>query len=160
LIADALATVTPILVTTARGRPEAKTLRAVLYGWAFHKANGESVKLSGPAAAALRWIQDHSLKVTTLDEKDRRSELIRRALDALALTLGGQPAAATTIARKRAVFYGVLNYAVELDILPANPIGKVPWKAPRSPRRSTVAWSPGPSRSASCSLPWRRSAQS
>src|SRR5262249_54521900 len=37
-IADALATVTPILVTTTRGRPEAKTLRAVLYGWAFHKA--------------------------------------------------------------------------------------------------------------------------
>src|SRR5215469_10117904 len=129
-IADALATVTPILVTTTRGRPEAKTLRAVLYGWAFHKANRESVKLSGPDAAALRWMRDHSLKVTTLDEKDRRSELIRRALDALALTLDGQPAAATTIARKRAVFYGVLNYAVELDILPANPIGKVTWKAP------------------------------
>lgn len=28
------------------------------------------------------------------------------------------------------MFYGVLNYAVELDILPANPIGKVTWKAP------------------------------
>src|SRR5262245_35666281 len=69
-------------------------------------------------------------KVTALDEPDRRSILIRCALDALALTLDGQPAAATTIARKRAVFYGVLNYAVELDILPANPIGKVTWKAP------------------------------
>jgi integrase len=45
-------------------------------------------------------------------------------------TLEGQPAAATTIARKRAVFYGVLNYAVELDILSANPISKVTWKAP------------------------------
>ena len=74
--------------------------------------------------------RDHSLKVVALDEKDRRSELIRRALDALALTLNGKPAAATTIARKRAVFYGALNYAVELDILPANPIGKVTWKAP------------------------------
>jgi integrase len=128
-IADALATVTPILVTTTRGRPEAKTLRGVLYGWAFHKANRESMKLSAPGMAALTWMRDHSLKVTTLDEKDRRSELIRRALDALALTLDGKPAAATTIARKRAVFYGVLNYAVELDILPANPIGKVTWKA-------------------------------
>jgi len=45
-------------------------------------------------------------------------------------TLDGTPAAATTIARKRAVFYSVLNYGVELDILPANPIGKVTWKAP------------------------------
>src|SRR5258706_4484062 len=39
-------------------------------------------------------------------------------------------AAATTIALKRAVFYGVLSYAVELELLPANPIGKVTWKAP------------------------------
>src|SRR5262245_45149190 len=76
-IAEALATVTPILVTTTRGRPEAKTLRAVLYGWAFHKANRESVQLGDPDGAALKWIRDHSLKVTTLDEKDRRSELIR-----------------------------------------------------------------------------------
>jgi hypothetical protein len=30
-------------------------------------------------------------------------------LDTIALTLDGKPAAATTIARKRAVFYGVLN---------------------------------------------------
>jgi len=70
------------------------------------------------------------LKVTALDEPDRRSSLIRCALHALALTLDGRPAAPTTIARKRAVFHGVLNYAVELDILPANPISKVTWKAP------------------------------
>ena len=44
--------------------------------------------------------------------------------------MDGQAAAATTIARKRAVFCGVLYYAVELDILPANPITKVTWKAP------------------------------
>ena len=129
-IADALATVTPVMVTTARGRPEPDTLRAVLYGWAFHKANREHVRLSEPDAAALAWVRDHSLKVVVLDEKERRSSLIRRALDAIALTMDGKPAAATTIARKRAVFYGVVSYAVELDILPANPIDKVTWKAP------------------------------
>jgi len=129
-IADSLATVTPVLVTTTRGMPDATTLRAALYGWAFHTANRSAGKLGGDQAAALAWARSHSLKVTALDEPDRRSILIRRALDALALTLDGQPAAATTIARKRAVFYGVLNYAVELDILPANPIGKVTWKAP------------------------------
>jgi integrase len=129
-IADALATVTPVMVTTARGRPEPKTLRAVLYRWAFHKANRENLQLSEPEAAALAWVKDHSLKVVALDEKERRSALIRRALDTIALTMDGRPAAATTIARKRAVFYGVINYAVELDILPANPINKVTWKAP------------------------------
>jgi integrase len=44
--------------------------------------------------------------------------------------MSGKPAAATTIARERAVFYSGVNYAVELDILPANPIRKVTWKAP------------------------------
>lgn len=56
-IADALATVTPVLVTTTRGMPEADTLRAVLYGWAFHKARRASMKLSGPDADALAWVR-------------------------------------------------------------------------------------------------------
>jgi len=130
LIADALATVTPVLVTTSRGIPAAAQLREVLYGWAFHKTHRESVQLRSEHAAALSWLRSHSLPVAALDEKDRRSQLIRRALDALALTMDGRPAAATTIARKRAVFHGVLGYAVELDILPANPLGKITWKAP------------------------------
>jgi integrase len=87
-------------------------------------------RLDDLAAAALTWVRDHSHPVAALDEPERRSGLIRRALDAITLTMDGKPAAATTIARKRAVFYGVPGYAVELDILPANPIGKVTWKAP------------------------------
>jgi len=128
--ADALATVTPVMVASDRGKPDSAALRAALYGWAFHKARRETVILDGAAKAALAWVRDNSLKITALDENERRSALIRRALDTLALTLDGRPAAATTVARKRAVFYGVLGYAVELDILPANPIDKVTWKAP------------------------------
>jgi integrase len=130
-MADALATVTPVLVTTDRGRPDANVLRRVLYGWAFHKAHREAQPLNTEDAAALDWVRRHSLNVITLDEKERRSPLIRAALDAIALRMNGRPAAATTIARKRAVFYSALNYAVELDILPANPIDKVRWKAPK-----------------------------
>ncbi|MGH3326328.1 MAG: tyrosine-type recombinase/integrase [Streptomycetales bacterium] len=130
-MADALATVTPVLVTTDRGKPDVAALRRVLYGWGFHKTRRETATLDGEDAAALDWLRRHSLKVTVLDEKERRSPLIRAALDTIALQMSGKPAAATTIARKRAVFYGVLNYAVELDILPANPIDKVSWKAPR-----------------------------
>lgn len=102
----------------------------MLYGWPFHKTHRETVTLRSDEASALAWVRQHSLTVVALDEKERRSQLIRRALDVIALTMDGTPAAATTIARNRAVFYGVLNYAVELDILPANPLGKVTWKAP------------------------------
>jgi hypothetical protein len=77
----------------------------------------------------LAWARDNSVKVLVLEEKKQRSEIIRRALDMLALTIDGRPAAATTIARKRAVFYGTLKYAVELDLLAANPIDKVSWRA-------------------------------
>ncbi|MBC6457750.1 tyrosine-type recombinase/integrase [Actinomadura sp. HBU206391] len=129
-MADALATVTPAMVTTTTGKPDATVLRAALYGWAFHRVRRESTQLRGEEAAALRWVRDNSLKIVTLDEKERRSELIRRALDTIALKMDGKPAAATTVARKRAVFYSVLNYAVELDVLPANPINKVTWSAP------------------------------
>jgi integrase len=45
--------------------------------------------------------------------------------------LDGSPAAAATIARKRAVFHNALGYAVELGLLPANPAGKVQWHAPK-----------------------------
>lgn len=128
--ADALATVTPVMVTSERGKPDSAALRAALYGWAFNKTRRETVMLDDAERAALAWARDNSLKVTALDEKEHRSELVRRALDTLALTLEGRPAAATTVARKRAVFYGVLGYAVELDILAANPIDKVTWKAP------------------------------
>lgn len=130
-MADALATVTPVLVATTRGAPDRTALRAGLYGWAFHKSNRESGPLTGKERAALEWLERNSLPITALDEKDRRSQLIRGVLDTIALTLDGKPAAATTIARKRAVFYGVVNYAVELDLLPANPIDKVRWKAPK-----------------------------
>jgi integrase len=129
-IADALATVTPVLVTTTRGMPDKQTLRTALYGWAFHSERRSAGQPGDDSAAAIAWVRAHSLKVVTLDEKDRRSDLIRQALDTLSLTMDGRPAAATVVARKRSVFYGVLTYAVELDILPANPVDKVRWKAP------------------------------
>ena len=64
--------------------------------------------------------------------------VIRAALDGLCTRLDGSPAAANTITRKRAVFHGALGYAVELGLLPANPIDLVRWRAPRA----AVALSP------------------
>ncbi len=66
------------------------------------------------------------MKVSDLND----ARLVRQALDACALTLDGRAAAATTARRKRAVFYNALRYAVELDLLPANPIDKIQWTAP------------------------------
>ena len=44
-------------------------------------------------------------------------------------------AAATIVARKRAVFRDAAGYAVELGLLPANPVSQVRWAAPIPARR-------------------------
>jgi integrase len=68
--------------------------------------------------------------------------IVRKALDLLATRLDGRSAAATTVARKRAVFYGALRYAVELRLLDTHPMEYVQWIAPKSAdevdRRSVV----------------------
>ena len=55
---------------------------------------------------------------------------LRSVLDALSRRIDGGPAAATTMYRKRAVFYNALGYAVERKLLPTNPIDQVQWSAP------------------------------
>ena len=53
------------------------------------------------------------------------------ALNALAVRADGTPAAATTIARKRAVLYAALKYGVELGRLNDHPLDRIQWKAPK-----------------------------
>jgi integrase len=126
-IADALATITPALLTPGRDRPPAAMLRAALYGHAFNPARASTDP--GPAAtAALTWASHHCLPLTAL----AGPQVTRRALEALALRLDGTRAATTTITRKRAVFNDCLGYAAELGLLAANPLDHTTWRPPRS----------------------------
>ena len=126
-IADALATITPALLTQGRDRPPAVVLRTALYGHAFNPAQAGDDP--GPAAtAALAWARHHCLPLTALADP----QVTRRALDAMTLRLDGTRAAAATITRKRAVFRNCLGYAQELSLLEANPVDRITWKPPRS----------------------------
>jgi integrase len=133
-LADALATVTPLLARDTGRRPPAQLLRAALYGHAFN-ARRRSGAAGPDTASALAWVERASLPVSELSDP----RVIRAALDGLRTCLDGSPAAANTIIRKRAVFHGALGYAVELGLLPANPIGLVRWRV----SRAAVAVSPG-----------------
>ena len=126
-LADALATVTVALTRPAAGRPPTRTLRAALYRHAFN--SGRHAAWTDPAPArALAWLARASLPVAQLSDPGA----IRAAIDALTVRLDGGRAAAATVSRKRAVFHDALGYAVELGLLPANPLGQVQWTAPRS----------------------------
>lgn len=72
-------------------------------------------------ANVVRWLRNASLPLPDL----REAGIVRSALDVLAVKLDGRPAAATTVRRKRSVFYNALQYAVELEELEFNPIDKL-----------------------------------
>lgn len=127
-IAEALATIMPTFLTSPRGRPSDKELRAALYGWAFNRSRREAGDPPEDVARVLRWVGENCVSVG--DASD--AALTRRALDALALRLDGKPAAVNTIARKRAVYYGVLQYAVELRRMDSHPFAHVSWTAPKA----------------------------
>ncbi|MFZ0225794.1 MAG: hypothetical protein WAL41_02380, partial [Mycobacterium sp.] len=100
-LADALATITPLLTRETGRRPPAQTLRAALYGHAFNARR--RCGAPGPdTASALAWLERASLPVSQLADP----RVIRAALDGLCTRLDGSPAAASTITRKRAVFHG------------------------------------------------------
>ena len=125
-LADALATITPLLTQETGRRAPDPTLRAALYGYAFNPQQRRSRAPDPGTASALAWLERASLPVSRLSDP----RIIRAALDGLCTRLDGSPAAANTITRKRAAFYGALGYAVELGLLPANPLGLVRWHAP------------------------------
>jgi integrase len=129
---DSLATVTPILVNELPGRPSSAVLRKALRGFLLPPAARE---LDRPKEVeeALRWLEAASLSMSDLVG----APVVRTALETLTLKLNGRPAAATTMRRRRAVFYNVLQYAVEMETLDVNPVDKLRVKSNRSQKVST-----------------------
>ena len=125
-IADALATATPALLAGGKGAPKPEQLRAALYGWAF---NARLRQAGTPARlrAAVTWIERNTVPLADLADPD----VVRRVLNQLARKQDGTPAAATVVARKRAVLYNVLGYAVDKKHFAMNPLAAVKWRSPR-----------------------------
>lgn len=126
-IAEALATVTPALLSTTRGVPDKKQLRHALYTWSFN-TTARAIEATEEVSRTARWAAANTIDLADLNDP----KVIRRALDALTVTLKDTAASPTTIARKRAVFYGALRYAVELGYFDANPIDRVQWTTPKN----------------------------
>jgi len=125
-LTDALATVTAALVEDDAHRPDAWVLRVALRQYLL-PPNARRMKRPFEIDDAIEWLARASLPIADLD----KPRILRRALDTLTLTLDGTAAAATTIRRKRAVFHNALQYAVEIEELSANNLGRVAWRPPK-----------------------------
>ena len=124
---DALATVIPAVV--AEEPPEGLD-SATLYRALRHFALApESRNAPRPpdVASGLSWLEKASLPVHEVG----KAQTARAALNAISVRLDGKAASATTIARKRSVFANVLEYAIELEELTANPLDRLSWKPPK-----------------------------
>jgi integrase len=124
-IADTLATATPVLLVPGQRRPGDSQIREALYCWAFRERDDPPEEIT----EVLRWIADHSRPLADLAEQD----LMLDVLDAISSKLDGKPAAANTVARKRAVLSNVLDYGVGrgLDANPLPAAAKV-WTPPKT----------------------------
>ncbi|MFI9028825.1 tyrosine-type recombinase/integrase [Streptomyces sp. NPDC053560] len=148
-IAESLAVVTPVFVSTSHGVPDAKVMRRALHAWAFRAVrtpDGELVSRTAAETppneitAALTWLAKHSLKVSEAAQPDH----LRKALDALSLKLNGEAAAETTIHRKRMVLSNAMRFAVEREVLPTNPLARVDWAAPKTEDEVDFRYVPAP----------------
>jgi len=124
-IADTLATVTPVLLVPGQQRPGDRQIRDALYCWAFRDRDNPP----GEIAAVLRWVAGHSRPLADLADRD----VMLDVLDAISCKLDGTPAAANTVARKRAVLSNALDYAVGrgLNASPLPAAAKI-WTPPKT----------------------------
>jgi integrase len=126
-ITDALTQITLGLCVDGSGRPTEAELRHAMLSWAFVVPR----RLQGPPpddlAAVVSWLGRNTVSMADLDD----AALVRSVLDRMTKRLDGTPVAATTIARRRAAFFNALEFAVERELIPANPLRRVRWKAPK-----------------------------
>lgn len=126
-IAESLATVTPELLVTARGRPSLPVLRELLYGWSFNARRRADGPPPSHLVRAEQWVAQNTRPVADLADP----RVLRPVLDTLALRLDGRPAAPSTVSRKRAILFNAVEYAVERGHLAGNPLTSMKWRAPK-----------------------------
>lgn len=126
--AEALTAVSASLFATKRGMPDGKVIRAALTRWGFNTNRRHDPKQPEDIVNALRWVERNTLPVAAL----AKPEVLRPVLDGLTLRLDGMPYAPSVVNRRRKILSTAMEYAVELKLLPNNPIPALKWTAPRT----------------------------
>jgi len=126
-LVEALIDSTMAMLGPGRGRPSDRDLRSAMWQWAFHTPRRAAGRPPEELAGAVAWLSKNTRPLREISD----AAVARSVLQVLATRKDGTPAAATTVVRKRAVLYNVLELAVEQDLLPTNPLDRIKWKPPK-----------------------------
>jgi integrase len=107
------------------GRPPATALelRSAMNNWGFNTRRRDHAPAE--VAERLRWLSENTRPLRDISSP----ELARNVLEAATSRLDGQRAAPDTVRKHRMLLANAMDYAVELDLLDANPIKSIKWRA-------------------------------
>jgi hypothetical protein len=119
------------MVSRTRDAPDNDALRKALFHWSFNvtkRGHHPIHEADVPAAFAqeVAWIAKRSMPLRSFASPST----VRRAMNAISLKLDGTAPAAPTVARRRAALFSALQYAVELELLPNNPLKQLKLRRP------------------------------
>lgn len=130
-IAEALTAATPVMLKAGQGKPDDKTIRSVLCGWAFNPPKRQQENKPANVADVLRWIERNSLPL----ESTMKPENARALLNAVVSRLDGKPSARTVARQRRMILNNALDYAAsEREFIDMNAVKPLKWAAPKPSR--------------------------
>jgi site-specific recombinase XerC len=131
-IAEALTDATEAMLVNDQSPYAAAEIRRALRTWALSDRLRGATEPPAELAAMVRWLKTATVPVADLNRPGTGPARCRALLDRISRKQDGTAAAANTANRKRAVFNNLMQYAVETDALPVNPLKAVKWTRPRT----------------------------
>ena len=131
-IAEALTDATEAMLDSDRPAYPNSELRRALRSWAFSARLRDGREPPGELAAVVNWLEGATVPLTALTVPGTGAVRTRALLDRISRKQDGSPAAANTANRKRMVIGNAMQYAVEMHLLPINPVTSVKWIKPRT----------------------------
>ena len=131
-IAEALTDTTEAMLVSEDHPYEQAAIRRALRTWAFSDRLRGTSEPPQDIVPIIRWLETGTAPMADLIRPGTGAIRTRSLLDRISKKQDGTLAAANTANRKRAVLNNFMRYAVEMNILPGNPLKAVKWTRPRT----------------------------
>lgn len=130
-IAEALIRVMPAFLIESTSTPDTKAIRSALRQYGYNTEQRTNNDVPENAQRVLDWCSRNTITVRAVAKPDRL-RLLQRAVTR---QLNGEPFAPTVARKTRSVLWNVFEYAVQEELLDANPLAGMKWPGMAKGRR-------------------------